>query len=176
MPEGMSPLVVSAGAALAVAWALPKSLSSLLIGFLTGALAASGLVVRHSATIITSCQHSADTDNCVAMSCSQLVPLQLYSFSRLFGPAAPPEEPPPPLDLRCDDASTTAVQNQGSSRGGPAQELAQSRGWLWLCGASQASLKPRSAESQNAAKRCVLATEPRPGREGAQQTQVSHMC
>jgi len=37
----------------------------------------------------------------------------------------------------------------------PRSELATQRGWLWVCSASQASLKPRTPESQHAAKRCA---------------------
>jgi hypothetical protein len=36
-----------------------------------------------------------------------------------------------------------------------AQESGAVAGWLWVCAASQASLKPRSPEAQHAAKRCA---------------------
>ena len=136
-------------AGVAVLWALPKSASSLLVGFASGVAVVCLLLVRSPLPM------HAGGDVCVTRACR---PVQAHTWSRLFGPAAPPPEAPPPPELHCDEQPCAVPPTQPVQRGSAGSELAQCRGWLWLCSASQASLKPRTPESQNAAKRHVHAT------------------
>ena len=120
----------------------PPSVASLLLGILLGA----------GALCCAQARRGCDTRYTPRLTRTLLAGCQALLLSRLFArkAVAAVEEP-----AEVAVVSPAEVPGGALGHGHPRCELATQRGWLWVCSASQASLKPRTPESQHAAKRCA---------------------